>query len=67
MLDDIGNPKVPDEFKSDEHHALADAKWNKKVYEWVQLMGNIKPVTLPLMPNTGNTGTYKPFPQNLWE
>jgi hypothetical protein len=35
MLDDLGNPKVP--FKpDDEHNALSDARWNKRVYDWIQ-------------------------------
>ncbi len=34
LLDDRGNPKVPFE-PGQEHHALSDALWNKRVYEWV--------------------------------
>jgi hypothetical protein len=34
VLDERGNPRVP--FKPDaEHNALSDAKWNKRVYEWL--------------------------------
>jgi hypothetical protein len=34
MLYEIGNPKVP--FQSEnEHNALSDAKWNKKVFDFV--------------------------------
>jgi hypothetical protein len=35
-LDEVGNPRVP--FKPDEeHNALSDARWNKKVYEWLNV------------------------------
>lgn len=32
--DDMGNPKLPPEGK-DEHHALADARWNRKAWEFI--------------------------------
>ncbi len=39
MLDEKGNPKIP--FKPDnEHNALSDAKWNKKLYEWIKEKDN---------------------------
>lgn len=28
----LGNPKLPEQTK-DEHHALADARWNKSIYD----------------------------------
>jgi hypothetical protein len=31
----LGNPKLPPEGK-DEHHALADARWNRKAWEFLQ-------------------------------
>lgn len=34
LCDDLGNPKLPEQGKS-EHHALADAKWNKVAYEFL--------------------------------
>jgi hypothetical protein len=36
LCDSLGNPKLPVEGK-DEHHALADARWNRSAYEF--LMG----------------------------
>lgn len=32
--DDLGNPKLPDQGKG-EHNALADARWNKQVYDFL--------------------------------
>jgi len=32
--DDCGNPKLPAEGK-DEHHALADARWNRQAWYWL--------------------------------
>ncbi len=32
--DELGNPKLPEQGKS-EHHALADAKWNKEAWEFL--------------------------------
>lgn len=32
--DDLGNPKLPEQGKG-EHHALADARWNKLVWEFL--------------------------------
>jgi hypothetical protein len=37
LCDSLGNPKLPVEGK-DEHHALADARWNRSAYEF--LMGS---------------------------
>lgn len=31
----IGNPKLPEQGKG-EHHALADARWNKEVYSFLE-------------------------------
>ncbi len=31
----LGNPKLPEQDSS-EHHALADARWNKKAWEFLQ-------------------------------
>lgn len=34
-LDERGNPRIP--FRPDaEHNALSDARWNKRVWEWLQ-------------------------------
>lgn len=38
---DLGNPRLPEQ-SSTEHHALADARWNKEAYEYLQ---NLKSVT----------------------
>lgn len=35
FCDELGNPKLPEEGKN-EHHALADARWNKAAYEFLQ-------------------------------
>ncbi len=32
--DQLGNPRLPEQGK-DEHYALADARWNKRVYEFL--------------------------------
>ncbi len=32
--DQLGNPKLPEQGKG-EHHALADAKWNRSVYDFL--------------------------------
>lgn len=34
LCDELGNPKLPETGKG-EHHALADARWNKKAYEFL--------------------------------
>jgi hypothetical protein len=34
LCDDLGNPKLPEQGKG-EHHALADARWNKQAYEFL--------------------------------
>lgn len=34
LCDSLGNPKLPEQGK-DEHHALADARWNKSAYEFL--------------------------------
>lgn len=33
--DQLGNPKLPEQGEG-EHHALADAKWNKRVYGFLE-------------------------------
>jgi len=33
--DQLGNPKLPEQG-ADGHHALADARWNKQVYEFLE-------------------------------
>ncbi len=35
LCDDLGNPKLPDQT-STEHHALADARWNKEAWQFLQ-------------------------------
>ena len=35
LCDDKGNPKLPEQGKN-EHHALADAHWNKRAWEFLQ-------------------------------
>jgi hypothetical protein len=32
--DELGNPRLPEQGK-DEHHALADARWNKRAWEFL--------------------------------
>jgi hypothetical protein len=33
--DQLGNPKLPKQ-EEDKHHALADARWNKRVYDFLE-------------------------------
>lgn len=35
LCDDLGNPKLPEQGKG-EHHALADAKWTRDAWQWLQ-------------------------------
>ena len=35
LCDDKGNPSLPEQGKG-EHHALADAQWNKQAWEFLQ-------------------------------
>jgi len=35
LCDDKGNPRLPEQGKG-EHHALADARWNKVAWEFLQ-------------------------------
>lgn len=35
LCDSLGNPKLPEQGKG-EHHALADAKWNRLAHEYLQ-------------------------------
>lgn len=37
LCDDRGNPRLPEQGKG-EHHALADAKWNKQAWEFLQAL-----------------------------
>lgn len=34
LCDSMGNPKLPEQSTA-EHHALADAKWNKEAYDFL--------------------------------
>ena len=34
LASDLGNPQLPKQ-ESDEHHALADARWNKRAHEFL--------------------------------
>lgn len=34
LCDSLGNPNLPEQGKG-EHHALADARWNRKAYEFL--------------------------------
>jgi hypothetical protein len=34
LCDSLGNPKLPEQGKG-EHHALADARWNRAAYEFL--------------------------------
>ena len=36
---DLGDPKLPEQGKG-EHHALADARWNKQAYEFLKAYPN---------------------------
>lgn len=35
LCDSVGNPKLPEQGKG-EHHALADARWNRIAYDFLQ-------------------------------
>lgn len=35
LCDDLGNPELPEQGKG-EHHALADAKWTRQAWEFLQ-------------------------------
>lgn len=35
LCDSLGNPRLPEQGKG-EHNALADARWNKQAYEYLQ-------------------------------
>ena len=37
LCDSLGNPKLPEQGK-DEHHALADARWNRLAWEFLRDM-----------------------------
>jgi|SRR3990167_260051 len=51
--DDLGNPRLPSEGK-DEHHALADARWNKRAWEFLNEFKARRPRTEVLQkPVTG--------------
>ena len=34
--DQLGNPSLPDQRRDEEHHALNDAKWNKKAWYFLE-------------------------------
>lgn len=40
--DRLGNPKLPTQDKG-EHHALADARWNRYAWLWLRDYGSTKP------------------------
>lgn len=47
LCDMLGNPKLPEQGKG-EHHAKADARWNKEVFDVLQAMVNRdSPIMLP--------------------
>ncbi len=35
-VDTVGNPRLPSKPKN-EHNALADARWNRQIYEWLEI------------------------------
>jgi len=37
----LGNPKLPEQGE-DEHHALADARWNKKAWEFLDRWSTLR-------------------------
>lgn len=37
LCDELGNPKLPEQGKG-EHHALADAQWNKVAWEFLEAL-----------------------------
>lgn len=46
LCDSLGNPKLPEQGKG-EHHALADARWNKAAYEFLMRGNSGLPLNLP--------------------
>ena len=38
LCDDLGNPKLPEQGKG-EHHALADARWTRQAWDFLQAVG----------------------------
>lgn len=42
LCDSLGNPKLPNQGKG-EHHALADARWNKTAYEFLVAFADSQP------------------------
>lgn len=40
--DQLGNPKLPEQGKG-EHHALADARWNREAYAFLQFVAPCAP------------------------
>lgn len=38
LCDNLGNPKLPEQGKG-EHHALADARWTRQAWEFLQDIG----------------------------
>lgn len=49
FCDSLGNPKLPEQGKG-EHHALADARWNKLAWEFLLLYGHRKFVEAKYQP-----------------
>ncbi len=41
LCDSLGNPKLPEQGK-DEHNALADAKWNKVAWEFLEKFNGVR-------------------------
>jgi hypothetical protein len=39
--DELGNPSLPEQGKG-EHHALADARWNQRAWEFLNRRANAK-------------------------
>jgi hypothetical protein len=37
LCDSLGNPKLPEQSRN-EHHALADAQWNREAHEFLQAL-----------------------------
>lgn len=42
LCDSLGNPELPEQGKG-EHHALADARWNKTAFEFLQTIAPATP------------------------
>lgn len=44
--DDLGGLKLPEQGKG-EHHALADARWNREAWEFLQIQQRIADLSVP--------------------